>query len=112
MTTPAILCTNCKRPYPPRGLPYRCPKCGGIFDFLETTAFDPDQVDRSQPGIWRYRFTFGIPESVKSITLGEGNTPLVPVRVWKREIYLKCEYQNPTGSFKDRGSALIASWVT
>jgi threonine synthase len=111
MTTPAILCTNCGQPYPPRGLPYRCPKCGGVFDFLETAAFDTARVDRSQPGIWRYRFTFGLPESCEIITLGEGNTPLVPVRVGKRAIFFKCEFQNPTGSFKDRGSALIAAWV-
>ncbi len=111
MTTEAILCTNCRRSYPPRGLPYQCPKCGGIFDFAELPGFDPSRVDRSLPGIWRYRFTFGLPEKTDVITLGEGSTPLVPAKVGKREIYFKCEYQNPTGSFKDRGSALIAAWL-
>lgn len=111
MTTQAILCTNCRRPYPPRGLPYQCPKCGGVFDFFETPAFDPAQVDRTQPGIGRYRFTFGLPDTSGLITLGEGNTPLVPVKLGPREIFFKCETQNPTGSFKDRGSVLIAVWV-
>jgi threonine synthase len=111
MSTSAIVCTNCGRPYPPRGLPYQCPKCGGMYDFTELPVFDPARVDRSLPGIWRYRFTFGLPENVEIVTLGEGNTPLIPAKVGKREIYFKCEYQNPTGSFKDRGSALIAAWL-
>jgi threonine synthase len=111
MSTTAILCTNCGRPYPTRGLPYQCQKCGGMYDFTELPAFDPVRVDRSLPGIWRYRFTFGLPEKADVVTLGEGNTPLVPTKVGKREIYFKCEYQNPTGSFKDRGSALIAAWL-
>ena len=46
----------------------------------------------------------------KSITLGEGNTPLFrlfnleKLLNWQNEIWAKAEYQNPTGSFKDRGS--------
>ena len=44
------------------------------------------------------------------ITLGEGNTPLFrlfnleKLLNWQEEIWAKAEYQNPTGSFKDRGS--------
>lgn len=33
------------------------------------------------------------------LTLGEGHTPIVEVE----NIFLKCEYENPTGSWKDRG---------
>jgi threonine synthase len=47
------------------------------------------------------------------ITLGEGNTPLLPApRLSDRlgvELWLKCEGANPTGSFKDRGMALAVS---
>lgn len=44
--------------------------------------------------------------------LGEGNTPLVSVEVEGRTVHFKCEYANPTGSFKDRGTAvLVASMV-
>jgi threonine synthase len=38
-----------------------------------------------------------------SITMGEGSTPLVPARRLGRDVFLKCEGLNPTGSFKDRG---------
>lgn len=46
-----------------------------------------------------------------NITLGQGNTPLLRLKKlerfvnWQGEIWAKAEYQNPTGSFKDRGSA-------
>jgi threonine synthase len=38
-----------------------------------------------------------------SISLGEGSTPLVRAARMGREVFLKCEGANPTGSFKDRG---------
>ncbi len=47
------------------------------------------------------------------ITLGEGNTPLLPApRLSERlgvELWLKWEGVNPTGSFKDRGMALAVT---
>jgi threonine synthase len=106
-----ITCTNCGRGYPPKGLPYQCPKCGGLFDFSALPDFDPARADPAQPGIWRWRHAFGLPPDAEPVSLGEGNTPLVPAQVFGREVFFKCEYQNPTGSFKDRGSALIAAWL-
>lgn len=48
------------------------------------------------------------------ISLGEGNTPLIRIKNFSSEckdnfVYVKNEGQNPTGSFKDRESALIIS---
>ncbi|AXB44914.1 threonine synthase [Amycolatopsis albispora] len=48
-----------------------------------------------------------VPEGAKIVTLGEGNTPLLPAphlsQLTGCEVYLKVEGANPTGSFKDRG---------
>jgi threonine synthase len=41
--------------------------------------------------------------------LGEGGTPLVGVKIGEGSVFFKCEYLNPTGSFKDRGSSVLAS---
>ncbi len=106
-----ITCTNCRRPYPETGLPWRCPVCGGLFDFDPFPAFDPARVDESQPGIWRYRHTFGLPPDLLPVSLGEGKTRLAVARVLGRRVYFKCEYENPSGSFKDRGAAVIAGWL-
>jgi threonine synthase len=65
--------------------------------------------------IRRYRELLpAVPEEC-IVTLLEGNTPLVPAPALARsiapgtEIYLKCEGQNPTGSFKDRGMTMAVS---
>jgi len=106
-----VSCLNCGRSYPVDGMPYRCPKCGGVYDLPAPLAFDPAKIDRSQPGIWRYRHTFGLPEGAQAVTLGEGNTPLLWAEVLGRQVAFKCEYQNPTSSFKDRGTTVIVSML-
>jgi threonine synthase len=64
---------------------WRCP-CGGLFDVA--TAWQP-VVD-------------------PAITLGEGNTPIVPSRTLPAARF-KLEFFSPTLSFKDRGAAVLAS---
>jgi threonine synthase len=74
-------------------------------------TFDPAREERSQPGIWRFRHTFGLPPNLEPVSLGEGNTPLVWAEVLGRRVAFKCEFLNPSGSFKDRGSAVIVAWL-
>jgi len=64
-------------------------------------------IDKTKIGIWRYASSFDL--EADSVSLGEGNTPLVPVKVFGREVFFKCEYTNPSGSFKDRGSATLVA---
>lgn len=111
MTNLDVFCTNCGRAYPPKGIPFCCPTCGGLFDYSGPFHFNPAKVDRSQPGIWRYRHTFNLPSDIEPVSLGEGNTPLVWAKALGRRLAFKCEFLNPSGSFKDRGSAVITAWV-
>lgn len=108
---PVIRCVHCGCGYPEEGAPYRCGNCGGLFEYYPLPLLDLARVDRSQPGIWKYRHTFGIPPVCEPVSLGEGNTPLVWGEIFGRKIAFKCEYFNPTGSFKDRGSAVITGWL-
>ncbi len=78
-------CSGCGRPYPSAGLPAHCPDCHSRFDFS------------------------GAPAGPPSVSLGEGRTPLVWSEFDGRRVALKCEFQNPTGSFKDRGAAALVS---
>jgi len=105
-----IICTNCRRPYPETGAPYRCPKCHGLYDFAVWPAYVPPDATYA-PGIWRYRAAFGLPDTAPLISLGEGNTPLVWANAYGRQIAFKCEMQNPSGSFKDRGAATLVSFL-
>ncbi len=106
-----ISCIDCHTPYPDQGLPHRCPVCSGLFDYTTYPAFNLSLVDHGAPGMWKYRDSFGLPESAPLVTLGEGNTPLIWRSVLGRKVAFKLEFLNPTGSFKDRGTALLVSFL-
>jgi threonine synthase len=66
------------------------------------------------PGVIEaYRDRLPVDADTPVITLLEGNTPLVPAPTISeragREVYLKVDGANPTGSFKDRGMTLAVS---
>lgn len=111
MTTLGVCCTKCGAAYPLNSTAYCCPDCGGLYDYEGDFLYNQELVDRSQPGIWRYRHSFKFPADLEPVSLGEGNTPLIWSRVFNRSIGFKCEYLNPSGSFKDRGSAIITAWL-
>ncbi len=102
-------CANCGLPYPDDALPYRCPRCGGIFDRAEPLTYDPAQVDPNLPGLWRYAPLWGWTTGIEPVSLGEGHTPLVWTEGFDRRVALKLEYLNPTGSHKDRGTAPLVA---
>jgi threonine synthase len=101
-------CRQCGRPFVSVHH-YRCPDCGQAFTLRGFPRFHPDQVDRRSPGIWRYRHTFGLPPNAPSLTLGEGDTPLVGIDLSGSLLHLKLESLNPTGSWKDRLAAVLVS---
>src|SRR5579859_1254570 len=62
------------------------------------------------------RYAAHLPVSARTprITLGEGGTPLVraprlEAETGVREVWLKVEGMNPTGSFKDRGMVVAVA---
>jgi len=65
---------------------------------------------RSRPwGLWRYRELLPVRDFDRRVDLGEGATPLVPLRRLAPpgiEVLVKEESFNPTGSFKSRGMAM------
>lgn len=103
------VCVNCGRSYPATGTPYRC-ECGGVYDFVDFPACSR-ALDLSAPGLWRYRTSFGALADAPQVSLGEGNTPLLETQFAHHSVWLKQESLNPTGSYKDRGSALLAGFL-
>ena len=106
-----ITCTSCKKPYPDRGLPYLCPQCGGIFEWTGLPDFRAEDIEPNLPGIWRYWRLFGNEIKKHFVSLGEGNTPLIPGNAFGKRVGWKLEYINPTGSYKDRGSAVLMGYI-
>jgi threonine synthase len=69
----------------------------------------------ARPGLVdRYRAFLPVTDSTPHLSLGEGFTPLVPLRrlgaqLGLRRLYAKVEGANPTGSFKDRGMVVAVA---
>jgi threonine synthase len=102
-------CGDCGRAYEAQAFPYCCPACGGLFELHLPLAVEiPDSLTRRR-GLGRYRSMLPLPPEAPLVSLGEGGTPLLAHNLDAREIYFKCEHLNPTGSFKDRGTAVIVS---
>ncbi len=103
----AILCHECGEAarYPE----YRCARCDGPLsaDLQEVVS----STDVSATGLWRRRGV--LPRCDHAVSLGEGDTPLVPLAsfagVRTSGVFAKLETLNPTLSFKDRAMALGAS---
>lgn len=104
-----VACSRCKKPYPIETLPYRC-NCGGSFDFLEFPKYTPRTIGRGS-GLSEFSHLLGLADRENLITLGEGNTPLLTARIAGQDVFLKMDNQNPTGSYKDRGTAVLISFL-
>lgn len=66
------------------------------------------------PLIERFRDRLPVSDATPIISLGEGSTPLLPAprlaeELGLRELWLKWEASNPTGSYKDRGMTVAVS---
>jgi len=119
MKEPWFECVRCGAEYPLTEL-YRCPKDSGelkiVYDYQGILK------ESALPKTWKHplrmweRFGDILPQKDKQaiISLGEGGTPLVRCRrlaekVGVKDVYLKLESCNPTGSFKDRQVSVAIS---
>src|SRR5579862_4835627 len=110
-------CGLCARHYAPDQIQHLC-ACGGpllVRYDLEAirAAWSPAQVREGPNNMWRYAPV--LPAADASIvTLGEGMTPLVAARrlgarLGAKDLWIKDEGLNPTGSFKARGLSCAVS---
>jgi threonine synthase len=106
-------CINCGTKYALGEIVYFCKKCGDLleiqYDYDELAEKIQKSEWRNAPlSVWRYRDFMPVNDFSKIVTLNEGGTGLHPCpRLGKqlgiRQLYVKNEGENPTGSFKDRG---------
>ncbi|RLG05219.1 MAG: threonine synthase [Thaumarchaeota archaeon] len=107
-------CIGCGAEYPEAERIYFCPRCGDLLDVVYELGDEVDQIpwlrnyDRRPLGVWRYRELLPVRDYEKRVSMNEGGTRLIRCRNLERElrvkeIYVKYEGDNPTGSFKDRG---------
>lgn len=106
-----LSCTKCEATFEPTRLLNVCPApgCGGsLFAEYELPSLSRDDVAGRNRTIWRWHEVMPAPSAEAIVTLGEGGTPLLPAprlgaRLGMRNVWIKEEAGNPTGSFKARG---------
>lgn len=113
----------------------RCSECGKSFDSntIQTYCLDckapllveydlaaaRSNLDRETfkdrpPGMWRWHELLPVHRASDHVSLGEGDTPLLPAKrigskLGLSQVYIKEESLNPTGSFKARGLSAAIS---
>jgi len=106
-------CIRCGSKYPIDEITYFCKKCGDLleikYDYGELArTLRKSEWKKTPLSVWRYKDFMPINDFSKIVSLNEGGTGLHPCpRLGKqlgiRQLYVKNEGENPTGSFKDRG---------
>ncbi len=69
-----------------------------------------EDIDSRERSVWRYRAALPVVID-RPVSMGEGCTLLVQKRWGGLEPYFKLEWFNPTCSFKDRGAAVMISFL-
>lgn len=94
-----------------------CPKCGGLLtvkmDIEKIKETKRTDLEKVPIGVWRYA-PFMPVDPKHAVTIKEGGTPLYDTKALGKEIdiknlFVKYEGANPTGSFKDRGMTVGVS---
>lgn len=109
-------CTRCRQALDPVPSAAVC-RCGGVLYAryrLEEAqrTLTPEALLTRPATMWRYAEV--LPGSEDPVTLGEGMTPLLPLRFVGKaagieRLYCKDESRNPTGSFKARGMSVAVT---
>lgn len=117
-------CLICGQLHRPDKVAYVCPKHGngGVLDVV----YDYDRMrerarlelaSTAESGMWRFKSLLPLPENATLPVLQVGGTPLYRARrlayeLGIGELWIKDEGRQPTGSLKDRASALAVAMAT
>jgi threonine synthase len=107
----ALACVRCSVRYPVQYYAQDCPACRAkgapanltvVYDAVPGIGTDRDAIRRDRGSMWRWASFLHAPAD-QAVTLGEGNTPLLPApSLGLGDVWIKDESRNPTWSFKDR----------
>jgi threonine synthase len=117
-----VRCMDCGNTTPTDRPVTQCPDCGGLLDIdlpipdaVSPGIFVHGESTRlCDSGVWRYQPLLPALPEESIISRGEGRTPIYQDErladyAGLRQLSLKHEGQNPTGSFKDRGMTVGVS---
>lgn len=112
-----------------------CPECGATFDPAKVQTYcaactspllasydlpalkqelSKDAISQRSRGLWRWHELLPVNDAKFAITLGEGDCALLPAerlgqKIGLKQLFIKDESTNATGSFKARGLSVAVS---
>lgn len=98
-------CPACGKVIPSDKPVWRC-ECGGYLDLDYMPVLDRSKLP-DEKSMWRYSQVLPLEKINPDLAFGEGFTPLLPMKFWGIDVLGKLDYLMPSGSFKDRGAALM-----
>jgi len=117
-----LQCITCGEKYGVDEIIYSCKRCGDLLEvkyYYEALKARLKKSDwqRLPLSVWRYKDFMPIHDPSKIVSLGEGGTGLHPCKrlgnfLGVKQLYVKNEGENPTGSFKDRGMTVGVTKAT
>ncbi len=87
-----------------------CGKNYSLLSIEKSFSGNEKLINNKFFGLYRYRDLLPIEKDSNLVSLGEGLTPIIPSTQFQGLKY-KLEFLSPTGSYKDRGAALLLSKV-
>ncbi len=117
MYAQGLICRKCKKTYPLDNR-YHCTECKGLlevfYDYNKIKQVGKSMFTRELSSIWKYAELLPLGKTSRVVSLGEGGTPLLRADntgrgLGLRNLFLKLESHNPTGSFKDRPTSVAVS---
>jgi len=103
-----LVCRETQARYSWREPLWRSP-AGAFLDLELDARFDRARIAARRPTLWRYREALPSVADEHVVSFDEGFTPLIEQRILGRRVLLKCDHLFQTGSYKDRGAALMIS---
>jgi threonine synthase len=110
-----LYCPKCEKRYSHKIQAHLC-ECGAPllvkYDLTKARAeLSKDVLRDRKPDLWRYKELLPVLEEENIVSLGEGVTPLLPLKNAGKALgisglYVKDEGVIPTGTFKARGAAV------
>jgi threonine synthase len=112
-------CSNCASNFPAGELQSYCKSCNAPllarYDLASARqALDRELFSKRGRGMWRWKELLPVLDPENIVSLGEGDTPLLPVPRLGNDLnmdwlFVKDESLNPTGTFKARGLSSAVS---
>jgi threonine synthase len=90
--------------------PRWCSNEGRPLLISPSSGISRDDLETSDKSLWRYRAALPV-DITNPISMGEGMTPLLQRQWGDYRPFFKLEFLNPTGSFKDRGTSVMLSYL-